>query len=76
MFVATIDFSCKHDGVDAEKYKGEVGLANFDTTAKPQQDFYQYVNSNWLKNNPEFKGFDTKPGDGMYRPDSARTSIW
>ncbi|HXP51768.1 MAG TPA: M13 family metallopeptidase [Bacteroidia bacterium] len=52
MFVATIDFSCKHDGNDAEKYKGEVGLTNFDTTAKPQQDFYQYVNGNWLKNNP------------------------
>ncbi|MGP8215091.1 MAG: M13 family metallopeptidase [Bacteroidia bacterium] len=43
--------SCKHE-TDAEKYKGEVGLANFDTTVKPQQDFYHYVNGNWLKNNP------------------------
>lgn len=43
--------SC-NDKNDAEKYKGEVSIANFDTIAKPQQDFYQYVNGNWLKNNP------------------------
>jgi putative endopeptidase len=48
---ALFSTSCKHES-DADKYKGEVGLANFDTTAKPQNDFYQYVNGNWLKNNP------------------------
>ncbi|HSY77240.1 MAG TPA: M13 family metallopeptidase N-terminal domain-containing protein, partial [Bacteroidia bacterium] len=37
---------------DAKKYKGEVALANFDTTVKPQDNFYEYVNGNWLKNNP------------------------
>ena len=49
--LAMFNTSCKHE-TDAEKYKGEVGMANFDTTAKPQQDFYQYVNGTWLKNNP------------------------
>jgi putative endopeptidase len=44
--------SCNHGSNDAAKYKGEVQLGNFDTTAKPQQDFYQYVNGTWLKNNP------------------------
>ncbi|MGP8215090.1 MAG: M13 family metallopeptidase [Bacteroidia bacterium] len=49
--VLLFNTSCKHES-DADKYKGEVGLANFDTTARPQQNFYQYVNGNWLKNNP------------------------
>jgi putative endopeptidase len=30
----------------------EINVANFDTTVKPQQDFYHYVNGTWLKNNP------------------------
>lgn len=29
-----------------------IDLANFDNTAKPTQDFFQYVNGNWTKNNP------------------------
>jgi putative endopeptidase len=29
-----------------------VDLANFDTTAVPADNFYEYVNGNWLKNNP------------------------
>ncbi len=43
--------SCNHTD-DAAKYKGEVDKANFDTTVKPQDDFYHYVNGTWLKNNP------------------------
>lgn len=41
---------CKHQ--PAMDYSKEINLANFDTTVKPQQDFYKYVNGNWLKNNP------------------------
>ncbi len=48
---AIFTISCKHE-TDAEKYKGEVGLSYFDTTVKPQDDFYKYVNGNWLKKNP------------------------
>lgn len=43
--------SCHHV-TDAERYKGEVDLADFDTTIKPQQDFYHYVNGTWLRKNP------------------------
>jgi len=28
-----------------------IDKANFDTSVKPQEDFYQYVNGTWLKNN-------------------------
>ncbi len=34
-----------------EKNKA-INLANFDTTVSPRNDFYQYVNGTWLKNNP------------------------
>ncbi|MFI5380364.1 MAG: M13 family metallopeptidase [Tepidisphaerales bacterium] len=29
-----------------------IDRANFDTSAKPAQDFFQYVNGTWIKNNP------------------------
>jgi putative endopeptidase len=29
-----------------------IDLKNFDTTVSPCQDFYLYVNGNWMKNNP------------------------
>lgn len=41
---------CKHAA--APDYSKEINFANFDTTVKPQQDFYHYVNGNWMKNNP------------------------
>jgi putative endopeptidase len=30
----------------------EINLADFDTTVKPGNDFFQYVNGNWIKNTP------------------------
>jgi putative endopeptidase len=29
-----------------------IDIANFDQSVRPQDDFYQYVNGTWLKNNP------------------------
>ncbi len=43
--------SCKNNAV-VETNKDEINLANFDTTVKPGNDFFEYVNGNWLKNNP------------------------
>jgi putative endopeptidase len=37
--------------VDLNKYRG-VNLENFDLTVKPNEDFFQYTNGTWLKNNP------------------------
>src|ERR1041385_6508933 len=34
-----------------DTYKA-VDLSNFDNTVRPQDDFYQYVNGNWIKKNP------------------------
>jgi len=36
-----------------ESSKGHgINLANFDTTVNPRNDFYHYVDGNWIKNNP------------------------
>ena len=43
--LAMFSTSCKHE-TDAEKYKGEVALNYFDTTVKPQDNFYKYVRTN------------------------------
>ncbi len=43
--------SCHNTTVtDAQRH--EINLANFDTTIKPGDNFFEYVNGNWLKNNP------------------------
>jgi putative endopeptidase len=50
--LAMFSVSCNNGTDNANKFKGEVAIADFDTTVKPQQDFYQYVNGTWLKKNP------------------------
>jgi putative endopeptidase len=37
---------------DAEKRYPPFDVQNMDTTVKPGDDFFTYVNGNWLKNNP------------------------
>ncbi|HTA27283.1 MAG TPA: M13 family metallopeptidase [Bacteroidia bacterium] len=46
---ALMNSSCSNS---ADKLPTLITKANFDTTVKPQQDFYKYVNGSWLKNNP------------------------
>src|SRR2546421_3840315 len=36
----------------APPLKSGIDRANFDTSIKPGQDFFQYVNGNWIKSNP------------------------
>lgn len=43
--------ACNNAKQAETKFEG-VDLANFDTTVSPGQDFFQYVNGGWLKNNP------------------------
>lgn len=42
--------SCK-DTVNKET-KADILLANIDTTVSPAEDFFQYANGGWIKNNP------------------------
>lgn len=44
--------SCKGGNSSDNKYAGEVDKADFDTTVKAGNDFYEYVNGGWMKNNP------------------------
>lgn len=44
-------------GSDAKKGKGQLhssafDMSNVDSTVKPTDDFYQFVNGNWIKKNP------------------------
>jgi putative endopeptidase len=41
--------SCQHE---TNKTGAGIDIANIDNTVKPTEDFYQFVNGNWLKNNP------------------------
>src|SRR5437867_7765122 len=36
----------------APPLKSGIDLSNFDTSVKPADDFFQYVNGNWIKKNP------------------------
>lgn len=44
--------SCKGGNATGDKYKGETDRPDFDTTVKAGNDFFEYVNGGWLKNNP------------------------
>jgi putative endopeptidase len=47
--------SCGGDAKKEEtvtKKTAGIDLANIDSTAKPTDDFYQFVNGSWMKNNP------------------------
>src|SRR5688572_29945928 len=48
-------YSCKNntnkEGAALVASSG-IELANLDSTVNPQEDFFQFSNGNWLKNNP------------------------
>jgi len=46
--IAISNSSCNN----TDKLPAGIVKANFDTTVTPQQNFYEYVNGNWLKSNP------------------------
>jgi len=37
---------------NADKMPANIDKTTFDTTVNPTKDFYEYVNGNWMKNNP------------------------
>ncbi len=37
---------------EPDNLPANINKANFDTTVNPANDFYEYVNGNWVKNNP------------------------
>ena len=55
-FVSVVTIaSCSGDSTKEETSKAPntgIDIKNIDSTAKPVNDFYQFVNGNWMKNNP------------------------
>src|ERR1700752_1729449 len=43
--------ACSDSKKESAKGSG-IDIANIDSTVKPTDDFYQFVNGKWLKNNP------------------------
>lgn len=42
----------KKDAVQEQVKNAGIDMANADSTIKPTDDFYQFINGNWIKNNP------------------------
>src|SRR5690606_38084603 len=52
--VALATFACKTDKTEphAEDSPHVINLADMDTTVRPAEDFFRYVNGTWLDENP------------------------
>ncbi|HEU4719332.1 MAG TPA: M13 family metallopeptidase [Bacteroidia bacterium] len=50
-FGALFSFAVKNAFSGSSNYTA-IDTKNFDTSVRPQDDFYEYVNGNWIKNNP------------------------
>lgn len=49
--ITTLFAACK-DGGQKEAAKGDILIANMDTTVNPADDFFEYANGGWIKANP------------------------
>ncbi len=49
--LSTVFVACKNEGKQ-EAAKGDILIANMDTTANPADDFFEYANGGWIKANP------------------------
>lgn len=49
---AVLTTGCTEKKFDAAQDNNAIDPANMDLSVKPSEDFYQYVNGAWLKNNP------------------------
>jgi putative endopeptidase len=52
MVAAAVGFAAFRNGNTTTAGSKGIDLGNFNTSANPAQDFYEYVNGNWMKNNP------------------------
>ncbi|MCX6827272.1 MAG: M13 family metallopeptidase N-terminal domain-containing protein, partial [candidate division Zixibacteria bacterium] len=52
IFLAIVLLVFGVSGVVAQSNQRDIDPKNFDTTVSPCQNFYQFANGNWLKNNP------------------------
>lgn len=50
--LSTLLISCSMNNKKGLASEPAIDLKNMDTTVSPGTDFYQYVNGNWMKNNP------------------------
>lgn len=50
--LATTIVGCGPKKDDGSKSEPAINIANMDTTVRPGDDFYQYANGTWMKNNP------------------------
>lgn len=49
--LSTVFVACKNEGKQ-EAAKGDILVANMDTTVNPADDFFEYANGGWIKANP------------------------
>ncbi|MGB3007547.1 MAG: M13 family metallopeptidase [Chitinophagaceae bacterium] len=52
VIITSIAISCKSNSKERTGSKGDALAINMDTTTTPGQDFFQYANGDWIKNNP------------------------
>jgi putative endopeptidase len=51
-FAALVALGACNDSKQESKKGSGIDIANIDSTVKPTDDFYLFVNGNWIKNNP------------------------